>query len=136
MGVLELRLAARPCKTGLARRDRETVVLSRKPGLARHSRPDLLGTYIGCKVQNVPLSRNSPSSDDLRRYRTCETMRDSSLARSLVSQGRSREKSRSCKNPIETLRDPTLGCTLTLLRLCRAGVDFGKLSRAQAQVML
>jgi hypothetical protein len=59
------------------------------------------------------------------RYRTClspetlrvpttsanfshETMQDSSLARSLVSQGWSREKSRSRKNPIETLRDPTL----------------------------
>ncbi len=37
-----------------------------------------------------------------------ETMRDSSLARSLVSQGWSRKKSRSRKNPIETLRDPTL----------------------------
>jgi len=36
------------------------------------------------------------------------TMRDSSLARSLVLQGWSREKSRSRKNPIETLRDPTL----------------------------
>jgi len=37
-----------------------------------------------------------------------ETMRDSSLARSLVSQGWSREKSRSRKKALETLRDLTL----------------------------
>ena len=43
-----------------------------------------------------------------RSYYSRETMRDSSLARSLVSQGWSREKSRSRKNPIDTLRDLTL----------------------------
>ena len=49
-----------------------------------------------------------------------KTMRDSSLVRSFVSQGWSREKFRSRKKPIETLRDPTLvfvglfsNCTLT-----------------------
>jgi hypothetical protein len=64
-----------------ARRDCETVVSSRKPGLARRSRPDLLGTYIGCKVQNVPLSRNSTSSNDLRKLFPRDL---ASLARSLV----------------------------------------------------
>ena len=43
-----------------------------------------------------------------RRDFSRETMRDFSLARSLVSQGWSREKSRSRENPIDTLRDPTL----------------------------
>jgi hypothetical protein len=42
-----------------------------------------------------------------------ETMRDFILARSLVSQGWSREKSRSRKKPIDTLRDPTLYKTLS-----------------------
>ena len=44
-----------------------------------------------------------------RRDFSRETMRDFSLARSL-SQGWSREKSRSRKNPIDTLRDSTLIC--------------------------
>jgi len=39
-------------------------------------------------------------------------MRDSSLARSLVSQGWSREKSRSRKKTLETLRDLTLPMTI------------------------
>ena len=43
-----------------------------------------------------------------RRDYSRETIRDFSLARSLVSQGWSRKKSRSRKNPIDTLRDPTL----------------------------
>ena len=43
-----------------------------------------------------------------RRDFSRETMRDFSLARSLVSQGWSREKSRSRENPIDTLRDATL----------------------------
>ena len=43
-----------------------------------------------------------------RRDYSRETMRDFILARSLVSQGWSREKSRSRKKPIDTLRDPTL----------------------------
>ena len=46
-----------------------------------------------------------------RRDYSRETMRDFGLARSLVSQGLSREKSRSRKNPIDTLRDPTLTTT-------------------------
>ena len=50
-----------------------------------------------------------------RSYFSRETMRDSSLARSLVSQGWSREKSRSRKNPIDTLRDLTLTNSSTII---------------------
>ena len=53
-----------------------------------------------------------------RRDFSRETMRDFSLARSLVSQGWSREKSRSRENPIDTLRDPTLDVIRALGVVC------------------
>jgi hypothetical protein len=52
-----------------------------------------------------------------RSYYSRETLRDSSLARSLVSQGRSREKSRSRKKTLETLRDPTLEIRVEIWRV-------------------
>ena len=102
----------RPCET---RRDRETVVSSRKPGLARNSRPIFKTLYCLGQIIKALLCLKYVLKRGFgwsRSYYSRETMRDSSLARSLVSQGWSREKSRSRKKTLETLRDLTLPMTI------------------------
>jgi hypothetical protein len=67
-----------------------------------------LSLSIFCRYLDKHCHYLDKQSDRAFRCVENDYLRDSSLARSLVSQGWSREKSRSRKKTLETLRDPTL----------------------------